>query len=53
LYDLLDSSDEEEDKQDRKYCTRTNRNRTREFCAHQSMTDKHCDKLVQEAFEEK
>jgi hypothetical protein len=53
LYDLLDSSNEEEDKQDRKYRIMTNRNRTREFCADQSMTDKHCNKLIQEAFEEK
>jgi hypothetical protein len=43
LNDMLESSNEEEDKQDRKYRIMTNRNRTREFYADPSMTDKRCD----------
>jgi hypothetical protein len=43
LNDLLESSDEEEDKQDHKYRMITNCNRTREFYADLSMTDKRCE----------
>jgi hypothetical protein len=45
---MLESSNEEVDKQDRKYRIMTNRNRTREFYADPSMTDKRCDEKILE-----
>jgi hypothetical protein len=45
---MLESSNEEEDKQDRKYRIMTNCNCTRDFFADPSMSDKRCNEIILE-----
>jgi hypothetical protein len=47
LYELLESTDEEEDKPERIYHVMA-RNHVRNFFAEESMTDKQCDKDIQQ-----
>jgi hypothetical protein len=53
LYELLESSNEEDDKHAHKYREMTNRNLVRNFFADEKMTDKECDDCIQVAFDEK
>jgi hypothetical protein len=53
LYELLESTDEEEDKPSRIYRIMTNRNHVRKFFGDESMTDKEWDKYIRIAFEGK
>jgi hypothetical protein len=51
--ELLDSTNEEEDKNERKYRIMTNCNHVGTFYADEIMADIQCDESIQEAFAEK
>jgi hypothetical protein len=53
LYELLKSTDEEEDKPSRIYRVMTNHNHIRKVFGDESMTDKECNELIQVAFKAK